>query len=134
MGRWSAAHPVRYTPGKRPTAQEDECASRPVSQGVENLTPQRDSIPGSSSMKRVAIPTELSRPTFSRTHKKKKSNRHRWYHRVRKSGFLSRDELIQQYVPSYWHLFALCSCLVRSPSQREAVTSSKSFVTNGQLI
>ena len=36
----------------------------PVWMGVENLTPHQDSITRPSSLYQVALPTELSRPTF----------------------------------------------------------------------
>ena len=49
-----------YPPGKRPGNHFIE--SWWVSTAAENLAPHRDLITGPSSPKRVAIPTELSRP------------------------------------------------------------------------
>ena len=46
-----------------PILYEDGWAPGLVWTSAENLAPQRDSIPGPSSPWRVAIPTELSRPT-----------------------------------------------------------------------
>ena len=65
-GRWSAPRPGRFTPGKPPVpiVQEAGWAPGPVSTGAEKLAPpHRDSIPGPFSQQRVAIPTELYRPT-----------------------------------------------------------------------
>ena len=61
----------RHTPASLPPA--NTCTRYPLnrrlggpyglSEGMQKTSPHRDSIPGSSSPWRVAIPTELSRPT-----------------------------------------------------------------------
>ena len=65
-GGWSSPRVGRFTPGKDPVpiVQEAGWAPGPVWTGAENLAPHWDSIPGSSSLQRVAVPTELSRPTY----------------------------------------------------------------------
>ena len=47
-----------------PIGQDAGWAPGPVWTGTENFTPHRDSIPGPSIRKRVAVPTELPRPTL----------------------------------------------------------------------
>ena len=56
--------PAALTPGKDPVpiVQEAGWGSGPVWTGAENLVPNRGSIPGPSSPKAVAIPTELPGP------------------------------------------------------------------------
>jgi hypothetical protein len=65
-GGWSTPRPGRFTPGKDPVpiVQAAGWAPGPVWTGAENLAPHRESIPGPSSLWRVAISTELSRSTF----------------------------------------------------------------------
>jgi hypothetical protein len=63
---WSTRRPGRFTRGKDPVSIVLEAGwdPGPVWTGAENLvTPHRDSIPGPCSPQRVAIPTELSRPS-----------------------------------------------------------------------
>jgi hypothetical protein len=62
---WLTPRPGSFTPGKDtgPSVSEAVWASGPVWKGAENLATHRDSIPGPSSPSRVAIRTELSRPT-----------------------------------------------------------------------
>jgi len=63
-GGWSAPRPGRFATGRGlvPNVWEAGWAPEPVWTSAENRTPHQDSIPGPSSPKRVAIPTELSRP------------------------------------------------------------------------
>jgi hypothetical protein len=65
-GEWSTPRPGRFTPRKDtvPTVLEAGLTPAPVWTGAENLASQWDSIPGPSSLQRVAIPTELSQPTL----------------------------------------------------------------------
>jgi hypothetical protein len=58
---------LHFTPGKDlvPIVQEAGWASGQVWTGAENLVPHRDSIPGPSSPRSVAIPTELPGPQDS---------------------------------------------------------------------
>ena len=67
---WSTPRPVRFTPWKDPVpiVQEAGQAQRSVWTGAENLVPQRNSIPGTSSPQGVAIPTELDRPILMKCH------------------------------------------------------------------
>ena len=69
-GGRSTPRPGRFTPRKDPVpiVQEAGWAPGPVWTGAENLAPQQDSIPGPSDPFRVAIPTELSRPTYDNYH------------------------------------------------------------------
>jgi hypothetical protein len=58
-----------FTPGKDPVpiVQKAGWAPGPVWTGVENLAPQKDSIPGPSSPQLFAIPTTLPGPRSSST-------------------------------------------------------------------
>ena len=64
---WPAPRPGHITPGNAPVTITQEAGWGPGSvwTGAENLASHRDSIPGTSSSQRVAIPTELSRPIRS---------------------------------------------------------------------
>ena len=63
-GGWLATRPGHFIPGNEPVSivQEAGWVLQPVWTNAENFAPHRDSIPGSSSQQRIAIPTELSRP------------------------------------------------------------------------
>ena len=66
-GGWSTPLPVRFSLGNEAVriVQEAGWTTEPIWMGAENLAPPyRDSILGPSSPQRVAIPTELSRPTL----------------------------------------------------------------------
>ena len=68
--RWSTPRPSRFSAIKHtvPIVQEAGWDPGPVWTGAKKSLPHRLSNPDPSSPQRVAIPTALSRPTFSQPH------------------------------------------------------------------
>jgi hypothetical protein len=136
MGVGGQRHPLASLPRKKPGTHCIRVwwAPGPVWAGVANLAPHWHSIPGPSSPKRVAIPTELSRPTVGTCCR---NNCYKQYSCNGSSLFFQFVSTLLQTRPCSSRIF--CKLLVTASCKEECVkVKVKVFlctsVTTGVLI